>query len=222
MRNACLTGDIKSVMRETIGMHSPDDFAPYPDEKTSHSMQRMIEALPAEQVTVDLVLSMLRRRSFGGLFLLLAALSLVPGLSFFAGLAMLLPGFQMAVGLPSPSLPRIIGDIEIPAERLKSVTGQLVPWLQKMERYVKPRWLAMTKVPMPNLLGLLIAALSLVIMLPLPFSNLPPAVAVFILALALLEKDGMMILSGLVMSAVALTIGLFVVYVAYQSLGTFL
>lgn len=53
-------------------------------------------------------------------------------------------------------------------------------------------------------LGALCLILSLVLMLPIPFGNLMPALAICIIALGILERDGYWILAGLVISVAAL------------------
>ena len=72
--------------------------------------------------------------------------------------------------------------------------------------------------PFPNLLGFVVVALALVIMLPLPFSNLPPAIALTCLSLGILERDGLLIGIGLVCAIIALGIGMVLASVAIKSL----
>lgn len=178
---------------------------------TSELLRSILTELEAETISVDAISKKLGRRFFGGLFVLLAGVGLIPGLSFFAGLAMIVPACQLMLGFPAPILPGFVRRREVRVSQLEQVIDKLVPWIERVERFVRPRWSFLTIWPVPNLTGLIIFALACVIMLPLPFSNLPPAIALIFLALGLLEKDGVVIAVGLAVSAMALFIGVVVV-----------
>jgi hypothetical protein len=180
---------------------------PRPEERTSERLRRLLGSLEARHVHVGYLVIQLRRRSFGGLFVLLAAIGLLPGISLFAGMIMLVPALQMACGFRAPALPRFLGRRVVSVDGLRAVVGRLLPWLERLERHVQPRWPLLTQPPLANLAGLMIAGLGVAMLLPLPLSNLPPAVAILLLALGLLERDGIVMLVGLVFGAVALAVG---------------
>jgi hypothetical protein len=81
-----------------------------------------------------------------------------------------------------------------------------VPWVRRAERLLKPRLGMITTGPFERVIGLVCAVLALVLMLPIPFANMTPAVAICILALALLEEDGVATLVGFTAAGVALSI----------------
>jgi len=186
-------------------------------KKTSILLRQLLSELSGERVTVDHIVRELRRRSFGGLFILLAAVGLLPGLSFFAGLAMLVPAVQMALGFRAPVLPGFVRRRELDVSTVSAVGTNVLPWIERLERVVKPRWLVLTLQPMPTLVGIAIIGLALVLMLPLPFSNLPPAVAMFCLSLGLIERDGLMITIGMLVGLAALVIGAGIAVIAFEA-----
>lgn len=157
----------------------------------------------------------MRRRSFGGLLLILAALGLIPGISTLAGLAMLVPAVQMAMGFRAPRLPRFIRRRRIGASALRALGGRAVPWIERIERYVRPRLIPLTMPPVQIAIGILTLGLALLVMLPVPFSNLPPALAVLCFSLGLFERDGLLIGLGLVLAVVALAIGSVMAVILY-------
>ena len=55
-------------------------------------------------------------------------------------------------------------------------------------------------------------------LLPLPFSNLPPALALIWLSLGLLERDGLLLSVGLALWVLALAIGVLIALVAWRSM----
>lgn len=198
-----------------------EDFSlselPLSDEKTSALLKRVLAELQGDSVSVGTIMHELRRRSFGGALILLAALSLLPGISFISGVVMILPALQMAAGLRAPLLPRFVRNRQVGVDRLRSLGNKAIPWIEQVERFVKPRWLILTLPPVTTVVGLLIIGLALVITIPLPFSNLPPAIAVLCLAFGMLERDGILIFIGLVAATIALTIGFLIIYVAIES-----
>jgi hypothetical protein len=185
-------------------------FTPGPTEKTSALLIRVLALLPEPEVRIGDVVRNLSRRSFGGLLVILAALAVLPGVSFFAGLAMVLPGIQMALGLNVPILPKFIRARKINTADIRSHGERAVRRIQWIEYFVKPRFVLLSSKPMLMLIGVLVVALALVVMLPLPFSNLPPAVALLCLALGIMERDGLLILTGFFIGVLAIVVGSFV------------
>jgi hypothetical protein len=191
-------------------------------ETTSVLLRRILAELEGEKVSIEYIILQLRRRSFGGIFLLFAALGLLPGISFFAGLIILIPALQMALGLRAPLLPAVIGQRKISVSAIQSLGNKTIPWIEKIESYIKPRWFIVSRPPMPNLIGILTVGLAMVIMLPLPFSNFPPALALLCLSLGLMERDGVMMIIGLCLATIALIIGGLMFYVALETILLFL
>ena len=114
----------------------PENVPPSTDEKTSALLRRVLAELPADSVRIGHIVRQLRRRSFGGLLILLAALGLLPAISFFAGLAMIVPGLQMMAGFRAPLLPRVIRQREIGTYHVRALGNKAIPWIEKLERVV--------------------------------------------------------------------------------------
>ncbi len=202
--------------------NSTKSAVPSTGETTSQLLRRVLADLPEDTVRVGHIVRQLRRRSFGGLLLTLAILGLLPAISVLAGLVIVVPGLQMMAGLRAPLLPRMIRQREIDTDHVRALGSRVVPWIERLERFVRPRWLVLTSPPIYALVGLCAIGLGFVMMLPLPFSNLPPAVALVCLSLGLMERDGLMVAVGLLIASAALVIGVSVTYVAVESLLLFL
>jgi hypothetical protein len=192
------------------------------EEQTSELLSRVLNELTGESIRVGSLLYKLRRRSFGGVFLLLATLSLIPGISLIAGLMMIVPAFQLIIGFRSPLLPKILRERRIKVAQIQKIGNKAVPWVQRAERYIKPRWSVLTSPTMLIITGGAIIVLALVITIPLPLCNLTPAIAVALLSFGLLERDGILIFIGLIMGVIAVTIGALITYVAIESVSHFL
>jgi len=57
-----------------------------------------------------------------------------------------------------------------------------------------------------RLIGLVAFPLALILFLPIPFGNIPPALAIACLALGLAERDGAAVVVGYVLSAASVAI----------------
>ena len=134
----------------------------------------------------------------------------LPGLSTPLGLAIVLIALRLSLG-QRPWLPMKIQRAKLPAGffgRLATVTARLLRFLESV---LQPRWPMLTGSSRLNQLHaavILLAALVLLLPLPIPLSNLLPAWAIFLLACGLLERDGLFVLLGYV--AFTLTILYFV------------
>ncbi len=132
------------------------------------------------------------------------------GLSTPLGLAIVLIALRLSLG-QRPWLPMKIQRARLPAGffgKLATLTARLLRFLESV---LRPRWAALTGTARLNQLHalvILLAALVLLLPLPIPFSNLLPAWAIFLLACGLLERDGLFVLLGYV--AFTLTILYFV------------
>ena len=192
------------------------------NERTSALLKKVLDELTDETIRVGSLLYKLRKRSFGGVFLLLATLSLLPGISIIAGFMIIIPALQMIIGYRAPLLPRFLRERRISVAKIRKLGNKAVPWIEKIEHYIKPRWLGLTSPAMLFLVGITIMMLAIVITIPLPLSNLAPAITVICLAFGLLERDGLLIFIGLIFGTIALTVGILITYVAVESISHFL
>lgn len=98
-----------------------------------------------------------------------------------------------------------------------TLTRRIVPWLGKAERLLRPRYGFFAKPPMEYLVGAVCLLLALVLVLPIPLGNALPALAISLLALGVLERDGLWIGGGLLPSVVAATVVSGVVFALVQA-----
>lgn len=77
-------------------------------------------------------------------------------------------------------------------------------WFAKLERIVRPRPLPLPLPVAERLSALIIMGLCILIALPIPFANLLPAVSVVLICVGLMERDGVFLIIGWAMSALAM------------------
>jgi hypothetical protein len=122
----------------------------------------------------------------------------IPGLSTPFGIAICLIGACLVIGC-EPWLPRFIMQRRLSTTRLAQILTGAIKVARQLEKFVRPRLAFLHAGPgMPRLIGLgiVIAGLGLMLPLPIPFSNSIPALAVVLLAIGMLEKDGLCVLLG--------------------------
>lgn len=112
--------------------------------KTSELLTDSISKLSGTHVELGELIFQFQRRSYGGVLLILALLAMVPGISVFAGAAMILPGYQLMMGLPAPIFPKSIRRRQVSVSALQKWGPKTVYWIAKLERLIKPRWQVLT------------------------------------------------------------------------------
>ena len=171
-----------------------------------------------EQVTLGWLLDGLGDRSFGGVLLLLALLGLLPGVSAVAGLLLTVPAFQMVLGRPVPVLPRRVAAHRFEAKRLARAVLRVVPVLRWLERFIRPRWATPFEAT-KRVVGGVVLLLAASLLAPVPLSNIPPALAVGLIAVAYLEEDGVLLGAALAAALAMLAVASLAVWEAVSATG---
>jgi hypothetical protein len=171
-------------------------------------LQELHECAPKDHFTLAWVLSRLDSQSFGLVLFLLGIAAIVPGISMFAGLLLVISAGQMIVGRSAPFFPRWIAVRPLPARPVDGIVIRTIAALRFIEKAIYPRW------PMPaettkRIVGLAVMILSVrLLVVPLPLSNIVPALVIALISLAYLESDGLSLLISLIAGLTILVIDL--------------
>lgn len=161
-------------------------------------------------VTVREVTEALDDRSFGLVLLVLALPAwipvLPPGVPSLFGAAIAAVAAQMMLGRPMPWLPRFAARLSLPSERFHRLVERAAPWLARVETVCRPRLRPVTTGASARLVALWIAILALAICVPVPMTNSGPALSIAVIALGLLERDGLIVLGGALLGVVSLAV----------------
>jgi hypothetical protein len=188
---------------------------------TSEVLLALVRGFAGERISIQDIINGLGERSFGFvllLFGLLSALALLPGLATFTAVPLLFFGLQMLGGYRTPWLPAFIAKRDIARGDLEKTLERGVPAMRWIERFCKPRFEFLIGSVGERLLGLLVFVLAVIIALPGPGTNFPPGMAIAFMSIAIIERDGLLVLVGVLGSMLALYVGwlglqLFVVHV---------
>jgi len=168
-------------------------------------LQRLHDEIPPDHFTIGWLMHSLHKRSFGIIMLLLALIAIAPGISIIAGLLLMIPAFQMIVGNTAPVFPRRIAAHPLPTKYLTAVLQRSVPVLRYLEHVVHPRWHMPIKVTKRTVgVAVLMLCVTLVFV-PLPLSNVVPALVIALLSLAYLEEDGVLLVIALLTAVITLS-----------------
>lgn len=180
-----------------------------PPRKLSDDLSQILREFEVETVTLREAMAVMHGRGYLLLVMLLAlpfATPIpLPGLSTPFGLVIALIGARLALG-QKPWLPARLLAVRLPPRLFAKVFAATRTILRGFEYLLRPRvlWLTHTAaVQRVHALVILLAALLLLLPLPLPFSNTLPAFGVLFVAAGLLERDGLFILVGHVAFALA-------------------
>ncbi len=188
---------------------------------TSEVLLRAVRG-ESEKVTVQEILDALDARSFGLAVLLFSLPSVVPmppGVPTVVGIILLIVSLQMVLGREELWLPGILSKRAFDRNSLVKAFEGLAPKLAFIERVMKPRLLFMTGRWGSIFIGFIVLIMALVLILPLPpGGNFPPALACAVLGLGLAQRDGLIVLLGLVVTAVAMVAVSYVTVLFIQSL----
>ncbi len=204
-------------MQENFPQESTESHPPL-SEKTSLLLSSITTGLNSKSLELGYLIEQFKSRSFGGLLLILSILALLPIVSFIAASIIFVVGIQMLLGLGIPILPKFILTQKIDKRSFESFVDKALPWLIQSEKYIRPRWFFFANNFSQRLLGFLIMLLALVSLMPLPLSNMPPSIALILLSLGILERDGVLTTLGIIISFIALAIGYFILMIVIQSI----
>lgn len=182
---------------------------PPPPRRGFSEVLRELAASPVERISVGSILRAFGDRAFGALMLVFAlpnALPMPPGTSAVLGAPLVFIAFQLMIGRPVLWLPGFITNRSMAREDFATIAAKIEPWVHKLERLLKPRLQAFTTPFADRLTGLACFVLALILALPIPFGNMPPAATIAIFALGMIEADGAAIVAGWVGTAISFVI----------------
>lgn len=163
--------------------------------RASHLLKQIEAASHGDTISVGEFVSMLGDRSFA-LAILIFSLpnSLpvpgIPGFSTVTGLPILFIALQLIAGKHTIWLPKRVAEKTFSQAFLKKIVTKAMPVVLWLEKFLHPR-LGFVCGPIgERVIGLLIATMAFILVLPIVGGNFLPGASISLLALALLENDG--------------------------------
>ncbi|MGC4410634.1 MULTISPECIES: exopolysaccharide biosynthesis protein [Rhizobium] len=159
--------------------------------------------------------------AFAILILALPALTPVPGpIGLVFGSALAVVAAQIAIGRKSVWLPDFLKHRRLFSNVLELIVKHTAPHVSRVERLVRvDRMKFLTGPSAQILIGLPVLMMAIAIALPIPLGNFLPVISLVVLAIGLMEKDGLITLVGVVLSIVAASVTVFLIYGAASVAG---
>jgi hypothetical protein len=124
-----------------------------------------------------------------------------------SGPLVVLIGAQLLAGMRRPWLPKFLADRGPHRHALARFDHRISPLLAWLEKFVRPRLPVVLDHRMASMFtGLLLVLLGLLLSLPIPLTNFLFGGLLLLFALALLERDGALMLVGWIAGAIAIAI----------------
>ncbi|MEA2945904.1 MAG: hypothetical protein QOI40_1234, partial [Alphaproteobacteria bacterium] len=164
---------------------------------SSRVLEEILDSAPADYFTLGWLTATLEQRSFGIMILFLGLLGTAPVGSTVPGLLLAVLAVQMIAGRGQPIFPEFIATRRLPTRSLRLVGERAIPFLKFLERAIHPRWPVAFEAAR-RAVGVVILLLTAVLLLfPLPLSNVVPAIVIAVISLAYIEEDGLLLLVAL-------------------------
>ncbi len=168
--------------------------------KVSEILTLFIDTHREEQITVRAMVKAFGERAFGFLTLVFALICIIPlpipGIHMLLAIPLFYLSLQQMIGRREVWFPDKILDYEIPRKAFEDISQKAIPWIVKVEKYSKPRFEFLTHRWWFCFFGAMIFYITAFLSIPLPLTNLVPAIGICLMALGLLMKDGLTLLVG--------------------------
>lgn len=175
----------------------------------SQRLKQIADETGPDRLSFSELATQLHSRAWGGLLFIFAAINVLPlppGTSAFFALPILIVSAQMLFGRANPWFPAQIDRRGVKKTELQRLISKM-EWLEvRVERIFKPRLARLTGRTATRLIGLVCFLLALVAAIPVPLFHIAPAVAIVLFGLALLYRDGVVVIVAAVAGVLSIII----------------
>jgi hypothetical protein len=195
-------------------VQSPDvsaSRASAPDRSVHRTSQvlRSLAEVEGGDVTIGHAISAMGVRAHGVAMVLLALPDAIPlpfpSLSAVLGLPLVIVSAHLLIFGEGAGLPARVRAAKMPRRLLTALARYGAPFLEMLEYLTRPRLQVFLR--SERVIAAVCLYLSLLLLLPIPFVNFPPALCLLVIALGMVQRDGALVAAGLVLTA-ALTYSL--------------
>ena len=185
-------------------MTEPIPLDAHPHKATLSAMLRSLaDDDRRERIAVADLLDALGDRAIAALLFVFAlpnVMPMPPGTSAVLGAPLLFLAAQMAFNMRA-WLPAVIARRSMARHDFATMVRRVTPWLARAERLMKPRLTPLAVGGMESVVGAVCLLMAVAVFLPIPMGNMLPALAICLLAMGILERDGVWVLAGFACAA---------------------
>jgi hypothetical protein len=173
----------------------------------SQRLAQIAESNGADRIRFSELARQLQSRVWGGLLVIFAAINVIPlppGTNTFIAIPLVLVSAQMLFGRASPWFPARIDRRGVTRAELQKLIAKMGWFEQRVERVFRPRLGELTGPAATRLIGLVCMVLSVIAGLPILMIHNAPAVAIVLFGLALIYRDGVLVIVAAVAAVLSL------------------
>jgi hypothetical protein len=175
----------------------------------SKRLAQIIEDNQAERLSFTELAAQLHSRAWGGLLFIFAAINVLPlppGTSVFFAIPLLIVSAQMVLGRASPWFPARIDRRGVRKTELERLIAKIQGVEARIERVLKPRLASLTGPTATRVIGIVCFLLALLAAIPIPLFHIAPAAAILLFGLALIYRDGALVIAAAVAAVLSLAV----------------
>ncbi|GBU16778.1 MULTISPECIES: exopolysaccharide biosynthesis protein [Methylobacterium] len=175
-----------------------------------------------DRLTVGDIVAVLKDRAFALLVVILGlpnCLPMPPPIPLICGLLLLLVAVQLIAGMSSPWLPKALLRRSVARRDVERAANRAVPLLRRLERWSRPRLAVFDSALGMRGIGVILLTLSAALVVAAPIvGQIPLGIAVCLVGLGLVERDGIVVLAGLAVGAFGVAVNAGFVYAVVSGL----
>jgi hypothetical protein len=185
--------------------------------------QRLAEIAAScpERLSFSDLAAQLHARAWGGLLFIFAAINtlpLPPGTNMFFAIPLVIVAAQMAFGRTSPWFPARIDRRGVTRDELTKLIAK-IGWVEaRVERIFKPRLPRLTGPRAERLISIACLLLALAAAIPIPAVHVAPAGTIVLFALALIYRDGALVIVACIAAVLAIVIEVLIIAYGFVAL----
>lgn len=154
-----------------------------------------------ETVNVQAILDHFHERGIGFILIFFAApmalpLPVPPGVNILLATPLLLLTAHQALGAKTLYMPEKIKRKDVAKDKLISLSENLISWMEKLEKLIKPRLAWITGPKWSQFFGVLAFVMALTVCIPVPLTNTVPSFGITLMAIGFMMRDGLAIIAG--------------------------
>ena len=173
----------------------------HPPRTLLQTIENMAETADEDGYTLREIMDRLDERAFGAMLFILSLPCAIPflwGVPQIVALPMIALAAQMVWGREEPWLPSGIAARRINKDGLNRTAKGGRKWVGWIEAIARPRLTFLTGKGPERIIGLFLFAFCTSILLPIPGTNSVPAMGVALAAFGLVQRDGLLVILGLI------------------------
>ena len=206
------------MLRDTSAERSDPDISEDDDDHHPESLSELLTSIAenaGQRTTLREIAEALDERSFGAFLLVFSIPNLIPlppGATLVLGLPLIFVAWQIVAGRNKIWLPRPLANYALEKKTLQKIVTRSVPWLRRMEAWVRPRNWPLINPTSERLFGIYTLFLAFIVVVPIPLGNWLPAFAIATIGLASTEQDGNCLAVGSIIGIIATVVFAFVLF----------